>query len=765
MDDLHRLALGCLLPGFDGTVPPDWVRRRLMDGLGGVVLYGRNVRTPEQVASLTAQLRADRADLVVATDEEGGDVTRLAASTGSSYPGNLALGHVDDVGLTRAVAEAMADDLRAAGINLDLAPVADVNSNPDNPVIGVRSFGAEPDLVARHVAAFVDGLQSRGVAACAKHFPGHGDTSVDSHESLPTITDAASAVAALVPFRAAIAAHVQAIMTAHILVPADDVPATLSRRVLTGLLRQELGFTGCIITDGMDMGAISRTIGTEEGAVLALAAGADAICTGGWFTDEAVVDRVQSAIVRAVREGRLSESRLREAAGRVIGLASWAARHPAATPATDSGVGLQAARRAIRASGEVRVGRAPVVVEFHQAASQAAGVVPWGIGEIMAQREASVSVLRVDETVDVDDVIRVAAERPLVLVVRDLHRHPGTAAATEAILQTRPDAVLVEMGIPLRRPARATAYLATYGAGRVNRLAAAELVMGPPTERPHERAGASDRLSTHELLALMHAEDRRAVEAVGEILDRIAEAVEGIAGRLRAGGRLHYFGAGTSGRLAALDALECPATFGVADNVVVAHMTDEGPAEDDAALGRADADGALLRSIDAVVGVSASGQTPYVLAALEVARRQGAYTVALVCVPGADLARATDVAIEVIPGPEVVAGSTRLKAGTVQKLVLNMLSTGVFARLGHVYRGRMVDVTPQNEKLRRRARRTIADLTRAGPADIERALEESGGSVKLAILMLEAGLSAEAARTRLTTVGGDLALALEDLGR
>jgi beta-N-acetylhexosaminidase len=230
MDDLHRLALGCLLPGFDGTVPPDWVRRRLVDGLGGVVLYGRNVRTPEQVASLTAQLRADRADLVVATDEEGGDVTRLAASTGSSYPGNLALGHVDDVGLTRAVAEAMADDLRAAGINLDLAPVADVNSNPDNPVIGVRSFGAEPDLVARHVAAFVDGLQSRGVAACAKHFPGHGDTSVDSHESLPTITDAASAVAALVPFRAAIAAHVQAIMTAHILVPADDVPATLSRR-------------------------------------------------------------------------------------------------------------------------------------------------------------------------------------------------------------------------------------------------------------------------------------------------------------------------------------------------------------------------------------------------------------------------------------------------------------------------------------------------------------------------------------------------------
>jgi N-acetylmuramic acid 6-phosphate etherase len=263
----------------------------------------------------------------------------------------------------------------------------------------------------------------------------------------------------------------------------------------------------------------------------------------------------------------------------------------------------------------------------------------------------------------------------------------------------------------------------------------------------------------------MHAEDRRAVGAVGQALDQIAKAVEGIAGRLRAGGRLHYFGAGTSGRLAALDAMECPATFGVADDLVVAHTTDEGPAEDDAALGRADAHRAQLRSVDAVVGISASGQTSYVVAALEVARQQGAYTVALVCVPGAELARAVNVAIEVDTGAEVVAGSTRLKAGTVQKLVLNMLSTGVFSALGHVYRGRMVDVSPQNEKLRRRARQTIADLTGASAPDIERALEEAGGSVKLAILMLQAGLSVEAARIRLTTVGGDLALALEDLER
>jgi beta-N-acetylhexosaminidase len=763
MDDLERLALGCLLPGFEGTVAPDWVRRRVADGLGGVVLYARNIRTPEQVASLTAQLRADRADLVVATDEEGGDVTRLESATGSSYPGNLALGQVDDVALTRAVAEAMAGDLRVAGIDLDLAPVADVNANPRNPVIGVRSFGAEPELVARHVAAFVDGLQSRGVAACAKHFPGHGDTSVDSHESLPTVTDAASAAAALIPFRAAIAVHVQAIMTAHIVVPADDVPATLSRRILTGQLRQELGFAGCIITDGMDMGAISRTVGTEEGTVLALAAGADAICTGGWFTDESVVDRLQGAIVRAVRDGRLSEARLREAAGRTRDLAPRDA--PEAAP-TDRDVGLRAARRAVHAEGDIRIGLAPVVVELSPAPLQAAGVMPWGLGDLLLQREASASVVRLrGPGVNIDEVVRLASGRPLVVVVRDLHRHAWAAAATDAILDRHADAVLVEMGIPVLRPAAATRYVATYGAGRVNGIAAIELLTGAPTEQPHRQTSALGPLQTRELLALMHTEDLRAVQAVGQSLDRIAQAIEGVAERLRAGGRLHYFGAGTSGRLAALDALECPATFGLADDVVIAHVAGEGAAEDDTELGRGDAIQAGLRSVDVAVGVSASGQTPYVLAALDQARHHGSLTVALVSVPGSELARAADMAIEVATGPEVVAGSTRLKAGTAQKIILNMLSTGVFTRLGHVYRGRMVDVVPQNDKLRRRARAMIADLTGAAPAAVERALAEADGSAKLAILMLQAGLSVEAARVTLTRVGGDLALALEELER
>src|SRR5215471_5469525 len=250
MDSVRRLAEGCLLPGFAGTRAPGWVLARLERGLGGVVLFSRNVASPEQVAALTAELHAARPDALVAIDEEGGDVTRMEAATGSSYPGNLALGAAGDVDLTRAVAASLGAELAAAGIDLDLAPVADVNSNPDNPVIGVRSFGADPDLVAAHTAAFVAGLQAAGAGACVKHFPGHGDTSVDSHLDLPVVSGGEAALEiALRPFRAAIAAGTSAVMTAHLVVPVlDEAPATLSRAILTGLLRERLGFGGLVIT-------------------------------------------------------------------------------------------------------------------------------------------------------------------------------------------------------------------------------------------------------------------------------------------------------------------------------------------------------------------------------------------------------------------------------------------------------------------------------------------------------------------------------------
>src|SRR3954453_1294456 len=186
-DTLTRDALTVLQPGFTGTTAPDWLLCRLREGLASVGLFGHNTASPEQLTALTAQLRAERDDILVAIDEEGGDVTRLEVRTGSSFPGNHALGAVDDVELTREGALELGRRLAACGVNFNWAPSADVNSNPGNPVIGVRSFGATPDLVARHTAAYVTGLQSAGVAACTKHFPGHGDTAIDSHHALPRI--------------------------------------------------------------------------------------------------------------------------------------------------------------------------------------------------------------------------------------------------------------------------------------------------------------------------------------------------------------------------------------------------------------------------------------------------------------------------------------------------------------------------------------------------------------------------------------------------
>ncbi len=264
------------------------------------------------------------------------------------------------------------------------------------------------------------------------------------------------------------------------------------------------------------------------------------------------------------------------------------------------------------------------------------------------------------------------------------------------------------------------------------------------SERPHPRADELSSLSTRGLLDLMHGEDRRALAAVEARLDEVAAAVEAIVEKLRGGGRLHYFGAGTSGRLAALDAAECRPTFGVAADLVHAHDAGDGEAEDDDRRGAEEARRAALRPWDAVIGVSAGGRTAYGIS----------------CAPGSPLGTAADLAIEIETGPEVIAGSTRLKAGTVQKVVLNMLSTAVFTRLGHTYRGRMVDLVASNEKLRGRAAGIVADLTGAPAARVESTLAEAGGNAKLAILMLRCGLAAGEARSRLSSAGGDLSVAL-----
>ena len=266
---------------------------------------------------------------MIAIDEEGGDVTRVAYADGSPYPGNAALGAVDDVSLTRAVSRAIGLDLAALGINFNLAPCADVLGSADSPAVGTRSFGADTYLVSRHTAAAVAGLQSAGVAACAKHFPGHGRTDTDTHAAIATIEGGLAELRQrdLPPFAAAIRAGTIAIMPSHLRVPelTGDLPATVSAAALEGLLRGELGFTGVIVSDALEMRAVRDRFGVPGAAVLAVAAGTDLLCLGR-DSDEAEYLAVRSALVDAVRDGTISGTRLEDAADRVARLRGGLAR-------------------------------------------------------------------------------------------------------------------------------------------------------------------------------------------------------------------------------------------------------------------------------------------------------------------------------------------------------------------------------------------------------------------------------------------------------
>jgi len=290
-----------------------------------------------------------------------------------------------------------------------------------------------------------------------------------------------------------------------------------------------------------------------------------------------------------------------------------------------------------------------------------------------------------------------------------------------------------------------------------------------PTEARNPRTTALDAMPVPDLLAVMNAEDAQVPHAVRTALPAITRAVDVVAGALRAGGRLIYLGAGTSGRLGLLDAAECPPTFGTdpaqvtgviaggADAVLAAV---EG-AEDDGRRAAADLDAVGLEARDVVVGLSASGSTPYVVHGLEHARALGAATISVACNPGALVGRHADIPIEVDTGPEVLTGSTRLKAGTAQKLVCNMISTAAMVRLGKAYENLMVDVRPTNAKLDHRARRIVAEATGEDAATAASALDAASGSAKVAIVMLLTGRGAEDARELLVAADGRVRGALD----
>jgi beta-N-acetylhexosaminidase len=496
---LQRLADAILIPPIPGTSAPRWVLSALSGGLAGVTLYAENMAAgADSLRSLTDALRQQAPDALIAADEEGGDVTRVWYAGGSPYPGNAALGEVDDARLTEEVYAAIGADLRALGINLDLAPCLDVLSAPSNPVIGTRSFGSDSALVARHGRAAVRGLQSAGIAACAKHFPGHGSTLLDSHTELAVVRSSPDELAArdLPPFWAAIDAGVMTVMPGHLLVPGvtGGLPASLSPSAIS--LLRSLGFTGPVVSDALEMSAVRDPFGISGAAVRAVAAGTDLLCLGRDVAEEGY-HAVRSALCDAVHSGDLPTGRLEEAAARVAVLRASLAGHragPAAkataasangstSRAPDSGtadqVGLRAARRALRLTGPRPELRDPVVVEVQPLLNMAAGYARWGLAPwVPPENLHRVPAQPADPQAAASAALKAAAGHSLVLVVRDAHRSPATQTLAGLVLAERPDAVLVEMGLPYWQPAAGTyqTYVATYGASRANAEAAAELL-------------------------------------------------------------------------------------------------------------------------------------------------------------------------------------------------------------------------------------------------------------------------------------------------
>ncbi|WNM23956.1 beta-N-acetylhexosaminidase [Demequina capsici] len=477
-------ALTVLMPGFEGTTLPEWLDRRLREGLGGVCLFGTNVGTREQLRALTDAIHAANPHAIIAIDEEGGDVSRLYQAEGSPFPGNAVLGRLDDVSLTERVAAQVGWELRAAGVDLTLAPDVDVNANPLNPVIGVRSFGADPALVSRHTAAWTRGVQGTGVAACAKHFPGHGDTAQDSHVALPTVSADAATVRArdLPPFSAAIGAGSETVMSSHILVPALDAadPATFSRPVLRGLLRDELGFDGVVVSDALDMKGASGRIGIPAAAVRALDGGCDLLCLGTRNTDEQV-GQIAEAIDAAVATGALDAADLGAACARVEGLgAALAGRRDGALPdglAWGEVPGLSPRRLvdafdvSAEASAAFTAAARVAWVRLEPAANIAVGESPWGPFAVGATPTATVGP-------EDDPAVAVSAvpDGSLVVVVgKDNHRHAFALAAIEAMRASH-RTVVVDMGWP--DASAGAADVCTFGASRVVGAALLELVGG-----------------------------------------------------------------------------------------------------------------------------------------------------------------------------------------------------------------------------------------------------------------------------------------------
>ena len=480
--------------------------------LGGILYFAwaGNTGAPEQVADLSAGLQEAALDsigvpLAISVDQEGGEVSRIGPPA-TALPGGMALGATFDPDLARAQGEVLGAELAAMGINVDWAPVADLNTNPANPVIGLRSLGADPTTVAELTAAQVEGLQSQHVAAAAKHFPGHGDTDVDSHTGLPVVAgDDAELDAHLEPFRGAIAAGVDVVMSAHIVVESldPDLPGTLSPRVLTGLLRDELGYTGLVTTDALDMAALKQLPGNplDDGdiAVMAIQAGSDILL------ESPDVDAAIAGVRAALDSGELTRERLEESVTRIL---EWKVERGIWDGADQPGldvVGSDAHRAAATAISEAAVTLLRDDDEQPALPLDPAGgrVVVAGAGSAWPER---LTPLLEREGLAVTELLESGTSpspgyratvagaasgddvRAVVVAVDDVGANPAQQALLGELAGRGTPVVAVLAGTPYDYaavPDDVTAVLASYGAQTVNYEGVAAVLSGrtPPTGR------------------------------------------------------------------------------------------------------------------------------------------------------------------------------------------------------------------------------------------------------------------------------------------
>ncbi len=457
------LARSVVAVGFEGAAAADAPLDDLRAfGPGAIVLFARNVGPHAELRALVAELRAVSAlPPLIAVDQEGGRVARIGEPV-APLPPAMAVGATGDPAACERLGTLLGHDLAQLGISVDFAPVADLAADPRNTVIGTRAYGSDPLLVGRFAGAFARGLETGGVAAALKHFPGHGSTEVDSHVALPRVSADAATFRArdLLPFAAAISGDAaRIVMAAHVVVEAFDTerPASLSPRILTGLLREELGFEGMTCTDCLQMDAVARAPGTVAAAVAALAAGADLLLISHSL---ALAHEAADAIAAAVEDGTIPRARLLEAAGRVRALRERYAKMRPYGGALDRSLPLETARRAVTVvRGEVRLrdGLPVTVISFEGETFDGAGGPrrdrPSLSAALRALRWKS-EVMRVAREPVADDMdlllehLPSLGDRNVVVCVRRAHLHDAQRVAVERILRVVPAAIVVSCAEP-----------------------------------------------------------------------------------------------------------------------------------------------------------------------------------------------------------------------------------------------------------------------------------------------------------------------------